>query len=418
MFINKKKTIFNNVRIERPKLTFIIVNIIVSSLGFIRSFVFMRVLDFHELGILTIIQTMIMLISMFQFGLINGGYRIFSLDKKEDNERINNLIFSYLLILMILFGVILFILSYFNLSINYIFLVSAFGIGLISLLCNWLSNTLIAKQLIKELNGLNLFTAVISFAALPLAFYYKINGAILVLVIQPLLFVTLSLYRRIDLRPTCFIFNWTTIKWILKYGFIPFLTGIMGLINIQIERWSIVNWLSTEDLGRFYLVFLFSTLFILIPNSINSLLFPNSMKLYASRNFSLLIKSISNYYKLLLVYIFITVVLTVFLMPTIITYLLPKHSQSISYVFYILPGLCLLILVDPISLIFNAAFKLRPIFWAYFTSIIVNVILISLCVKLEFFTLTSMSILRSIIGAYVFIFFIISYYLFRKEIWT
>ena len=377
MFINKIKTIFNNVRIERPKLTFIIVNIIVSSLGFIRSFVFMRVLDFHELGVLTIIQTMIMLISMFQFGLINGGYRIFSLDKKEDNERINNLIFSYLALLTILFGAILFILSYLNIDFKYIFLVSAFGIGLISLLCNWLSNTLIAKQLIKELNGLNLFTAVISFAALPLAFYYKINGAILVLVIQPLLFVTLSLYRRIDLRPTYFIFNWTTIKWILKYGFIPFLTGIMGLINIQIERWSIVNWLSTEDLGRFYLVFLFSTLFVLIPNSINSLLFPNSMKLYASRNYSLLIKSISNYYKLLLGYIFITVVLTVFLMPTIITYLLPKHIQSISYVFYILPGLCLMILVDPISLIFNAAVKLRPMFWAYFTGIIVNLILIS-----------------------------------------
>jgi O-antigen/teichoic acid export membrane protein len=408
---------FKAISINNKKIAFIIINIIVSSFGFIRSFVFMKVLNLTELGVLTIIQTLIMLISMMQFGLINGGYRIFSLNKRDDNERVNNLIFSYFVILAFFFVLVLLVLSFLELQFSFELIISAFGIGLITLLSIWITNTLIAKQLIFELNFLNLFTAIISLFALPFVFVYNITGAIIVLFIQPSLFVVMSLYRSKDLRPSYFVFNWNTILWILKYGFIPFIVSILGIITIQIERWSINGWLGTESLGKFYLVFLYSTLFVLVPNSINSLFFPDAMKFYSAKKYKLLKRNTFKYYSLLIGYLFITVIATIFLMPTIINHILPIHSQSINYVFYIIPGLCFMILIDPINLIFNACVKLYPMFWAYFSSILVYIILIVMCEKLDVFTLTSMSIIRSILSIYLFVFFLIAYLSLRKKIW-
>ena len=74
-------------------------NIFVSSVGFIRSFLFMRWLDNNELGIISLVQTVMLFLSLFQIGLVNGGYRIFALDKAEQQLDINNVLFSYFALL-------------------------------------------------------------------------------------------------------------------------------------------------------------------------------------------------------------------------------------------------------------------------------------------------------------------------------
>ena len=80
---------------NKNSLYFIIVNIIVAFLGFVRSFVFMKFLNFEELGLLTLIKTGAMFVGFFQIGLINGGYRIVALKKANLTEKTNNVIFSY-----------------------------------------------------------------------------------------------------------------------------------------------------------------------------------------------------------------------------------------------------------------------------------------------------------------------------------
>jgi len=73
---------------NKDKLNFILINILTSFLKFVRSFVFMKFLNFSDLGMITIISTIMSLFGMFQFGLLNGGYRIFSLRKPKEEEDI------------------------------------------------------------------------------------------------------------------------------------------------------------------------------------------------------------------------------------------------------------------------------------------------------------------------------------------
>lgn len=119
---------------------------------------------------------------------------------------------------------------------------------------------------------------------LPLAFMIGFWGGMLVIMIQPLVFVSMAVLRNKELLPTGFYFNLKYVKYILSFGFIPFLGGIFSSIYLQVERWSITEVLGVEALGGFYLVFLYVSLFLLIPNSINAIFFRRVSRLIQRRN--------------------------------------------------------------------------------------------------------------------------------------
>ena len=78
---------------------YVLINIYVSAMGFIRSIVFMKNLNMSDLGIISLVQTVMLFLGLFQIGLLNGGYRIFALNKTEQQTEINNLLFSYIILL-------------------------------------------------------------------------------------------------------------------------------------------------------------------------------------------------------------------------------------------------------------------------------------------------------------------------------
>ena len=90
-------------KIKSSSLNYVLINILVAFVGFIKSFFFIRILSFEELGILTLVQTGVMLVGFSQIGLINGGYRIISLKKTSISEETNNVIYTYILIITLLF---------------------------------------------------------------------------------------------------------------------------------------------------------------------------------------------------------------------------------------------------------------------------------------------------------------------------
>ena len=57
------------------------------------------------------------------------------------------------------------------------------------------------------------------------------------------------------------------------------------MLYLQAERWSINGVLGVEALGSFYLVFLYVSLFQLVPNSVNSIFFPKGVKSYAEKRY-------------------------------------------------------------------------------------------------------------------------------------
>lgn len=400
------------------KISFVIINILVSSLAFFKSFVFMKFLGLYDLGILTIIQTVMLSIGLLQFGFLNGGYRIFSLGINRETVLVNNQVFSFIAVLSFILIIICLCLLPVNFGFSSILIFVGVGIGILSLISNWLSNTLIAEQLFKKLNKFNLVSTIFSLLALPLALYLKVYGAVIVLFVQPVVFILFCLYQQRELRPTKFIIDKVLILNILKYGFIPFLTGIFTLLTTQIERWSILGWLGTINLGKFYLVFLFSSLYVLVPGSLNNLFFPNTMKLYQNHDFKSIRQIIFRYYSILIGYNIMASVLTVLFLNQIILWLLPVHAEGVKYVFWILPGLIIVSLSEPIGLLYNASVILKPMFWAYFSSVLLFILLV-LCVNMwNELSLGWFAIVRSITGIYIFTFFILSYLKFRKKIWS
>ncbi len=70
--VNKCVSLFHLLQINNGRSIYLITNICISLLGFVRSFVYMNgIKDLSNLGYLSILQTVIMFIGLFQLGLIN-----------------------------------------------------------------------------------------------------------------------------------------------------------------------------------------------------------------------------------------------------------------------------------------------------------------------------------------------------------
>lgn len=400
------------------KCSYVLVTVLVSGVGFARSFAFMKGLDMEELGLISLMQTVILFLGLLQFGLLNGGYRIFALDKKKQQEDINNLLFSYLAIMsgvLLTIWVVFYMLD-FSLVMSNVLLLLSIVCGIFTLLMTWLTNTLIGKQLIVEINKINLFTAFISLLALPLAFVWDIRGAIIVQFTQPFVFVAVTLYRNPELRPTRWFFDLGLIRYILHFGFIPFCAGIFVIVNLQIERWSIVKILGTEALGQFYLVFLYATLFVLIPASLLNIFFPPVIRAYEQADFVRFNSLMKQYVALLAVYVAAVVLFTVFLLAFFIEWIFPAHIANVIYVYYFLPGLIALVLCDPFSLVFNATVRLRPMLIGGIISIGINIVLVLIFNHYRDFTLINMSIIKSIINIIVLVYYGVYVFIYRKPI--
>ena len=406
--------------IDKANYYYVIINVGLSGFSFLRSFVFMRYLDLKELGIISLVQTIFMFIGLLQMGLLNGGYRIVSLGKSEEMEKTNNTIYSYLAILLPIGLLFCVLSSCFNWikELSLLLLVISVVFGIFTLLNNWTHNALIGEQKLKEVNRINIIAYGTAAIMLPLAYWFGFWGGMIVIMVQPLVFVIMALIRNKELIPTGFYFDNKYIKYILSFGFIPFLGGIFLSIYLQVERWSITEVLGVEALGGFYLVFLYVSLFQLVPNSINSIFFPKGVKAYSEKNYSSF-KSLLKYYYLTLVgYGFAIAIVTFLFLEPVVSLVFPQHVPGIVLVYIILPGLILQSLSEPIGLILNSAVILRPM-------LIVNMLNMLLCIAMVFtlicfdsFTLNTVASIRMVSGIFTLFAYVVVYFLIRRRLYT
>jgi O-antigen/teichoic acid export membrane protein len=409
---------FKNTSSYKQSVSFIIINIFVAFLGFVRSFAFMKFLDFKELGVITLIQTGAMLIGFFQIGLINGGYRLLALQKTELSEETNNVIFSYFSLLTIFLSILFIVGSVAGLFSDKLIISLSIITGLFLLVNNWLSNTLIAERAYSRINKANSISALMSLACLPLAFYWGIYGGALCILTQPLVFTLIVLLSGESKRPTKFVFEISKIRNILHYGFIPFLSGLFFLLYVQIERWSIASFLGTTALGNLYLVFLISTLWILIPTSILNLLFPRAVVFYES-------KDLPGFKNIIVIHSFFVVgysvlltLLIFFLLKPLVAVIFPQHTPFVKFAIYALPGLILRSMADPISVVLNSIVRLKPLFWSDIYGLILYSTLIVLLGIFHLFSLTAVLICFNLYFAFKFIFLSVSFLKLRKQFLT
>lgn len=383
---------------RRPTTIYIIVNIFISSVGFLRSFIFMRWLNMEELGLISLSQTVMQFISLFQLGLINGGYRLFALDKNDDQKKVNNLLFTYF---ALLFGTCMTIwmivaLSGHKLIMDNWLLLISIVCGILMLINNWLNNTLIGRQLLSSINKINIISGLVSVSLLPIVYYSGFVGAVIVIISQPLLFVVITLVKNKELRPDSFFIDLSLSKYILSFGFIPFLVGIFVILNIQIERWSIAANLGAEALGCFYLVFLYNSLFLLVPNSILNIFFPRAVSFYDRGDMNGFTSVVKKQLMVMLMYDLIIVGLTFSLFEPVVGFLFPSHSNNVRYVYYFIPGLLAMSLTEVNSVILNASVRLKPILISGLLSVSCNIFLVLISIYTNTMTLKYMAIVKSI----------------------
>lgn len=397
---------------------YILINLFVSGVGFAKSFLFMKWLDMTELGIISLVQTVMLFVGLFQLGLLNGGYRIFALDKAEQQREINNLLFTYIGCLSFLGVLIWCILHVCNimLVLKSELLLVAFVCGILALTNNWLTNTLIGKGLISNINKINLISAFVSLLLLPLVVVWGIKGAIVVLISQPLIFVAITLFQNKSLRPTGLNFDIKLARYILSFGFIPFLAGIFTIINLQIERWSIAEILGPEALGKFYLVFLYSTLFTLVPTSLLNIYFPKAINFHETGDYPSFQKLLIKHVQSVLIYLLTVILFTIIALQPFVDWLLPQHAENTRYVYLILPGLFFLTLCDPVSVLLNSTLRLKPILLVGLLSLILTTLFVFVIEILGYFNLYTMSILKTVVNLAVFICYISYIYINRYKL--
>lgn len=410
----------NNLKnVNKANYYYIIVNVGLSAVSFLRSFVFMRYLDLKELGIISLVQTIFMFIGLLQMGLLNGGYRIVSLGKQDEMEKTNNTIYSYIALLLPIGVVFCLLSSFFNWikDLTLILLLISVVFGIFTLLNNWCQNMLIGEQKLKEVNLANIVSNLLSVTMLPLAFVYGFWGAMSVIAIQPLVYVGMAIIRNRELRPTYFFLDRKYIKYILSFGFIPFLGGIFSIMYLQIERWSIDGILGVEALGSFYLVFLYVSLFQLVPNSLNAIFFPKGVKSYAEKRYDDFKRIIKYYYLSIAGYGVLISMVTVLLLEPVVALLFPNHLPGIPFVYIVLPGLIMMSLYLPIGLILNSSVILKPMLIADSTNLVFNVVVIIVLMGLGAFSLQSVAVLRTASGLYMLVAYIIIYMIIKKNLY-
>ena len=401
-------------RYTSQAINFVIINLIVALISFVRSFAFMNIFDFKELGLITLVNTAAMLISFFQLGLINGGYRIIALGEDKSSIKTNNVVFTFFGLLTLLLVVVSFagyISEIFSNGFT-LFIICSLGVG--NLITNWLSNTLIGNQDYNKLNFANITSSIASLLFLSLAYYFGIQGALVSLLLQPIIFIFIVFWKSRKLIPINLDLDFDHFKYILSFGFIPFLSGIFFLLFQQIERWSIDIFLGSEALGKLYLVYLLTTLWILIPSSINSLFFPKSIKYFTEKNLIQVRKTIRQYYIILIAYGLIAALIIILLLPIIVNVLFPKHAPFIELIYLLLPGLIIRNLCDPISLFFNSAVRFKPILASDVISIICYLISIFYLKYFGIFTLEHIIICFGIYNLIKFSYLLFNYNIIRK----
>lgn len=343
--------------LRNPKFSYIGLNISLSGLAFIRSFISLKYLNYYELGLVGIVQILAMVISMLQIGMVTGGYKMYSIST-EDNS-INNTVSGYILTILLI-TTPLSILIHFKDASYYILL---FGIivGALSLYNNWLTCMMLARGDLKSLNRINLISTLATFFTLPTIFFWTIKGVLLGTAIGPVIFFIYAMVRIGYLRPTRINLDWQMMRKILYYGFIPYLTTTFFYINVQIERWSIVQVLGLEALGKLSLCVILTAAFMIVPSSISNLYFPGSMKTFTEKNFSAFQHILKRYAVIILLYSLSFVIGTSLMAHIIVPLIFPKHVAQIPLIYWILPSLLFTGVNTILTMLFNAAFKYRAI---------------------------------------------------------
>lgn len=346
--------------------TFVVVNVLANLLFLVRSYVSMRVLDHEQLGVVALLQTLILLISTLQFGMVNGGYRLLCSEGEAQSARINDLVFTFTGALGLGCTAILVCALPF-LESGRIMLTAGLGVtaGVATLLRNWLANHLIAKVKLPRFNSVTVWCAFISMAPLAFIPLAPLPACLASVALQPLAFIAIVLWTEPTLRPHALAWPKALVRQVMAAGFAVFLTALFVQLNQQIERWYILQYLGLAALGHLYLMLLYMNLFQIVPTSLDSLFLPRLVRAQVSGDAAASRREMRNFLLMEAGYSAAAVLVTALLAAPLLRLLLPRYLEDLPYIWLFMPGLVLFTLASPLAVVFNVLIRYRAYYVAY-----------------------------------------------------
>ena len=383
-------------RVFSASSCFVAVNCFCTFGSVLQYMLFMRLFEFREMGIITLFHTVITLTGMTQIGLLNGGFRIFSQHMPLLEPRVNNTIFSFF---GLVFIAALLLLPLVLLEGVRVLMVSI-GItaGVLTMMKNWLTNINIARTNLTQLNWVNFTTTLFSFVFFLLIPFAGVAGGLMVVSAVPLSFCTIFLCWHREMRPTRLSLRLRTLKWLLYFGFVPFLTGIMTLLNLEISNLGITFTLGKAELGKFSLVQLYTNCYMLIPTALTLIFLPHMLRAYKKTDQQAMTGYMHRYCLIVTLYIAAAAVGTLTMLPRVIDLLFPKYTAALPYVYTVLPGLSLTVLCMPFGTVLYVNLVLRPVFCIYLISVLVTAAGIIVLYASSLMSLSMMALLKCFVS--------------------
>lgn len=350
----------------RDRPMFVIISLVVNLMLVVRSYVTMQVLDYRELGLAALLQSIVLLIGVLQFGFLNGGYRLLCSAEEAEARRINNLVFTFIgglsvLALAVVAGSAPFFPD------GSAKLVAALGVlgGVATLGRTWMMNHMIALEALPRLNRINLASGVASVAALVFIPVDPLVACLAAVVAQPVVFVATAALLDRKLLPTRIEASPLLIRSVLNAGFMMFLMGVFLQLNMQIERWYVTAFLGLDVLGHLYLAILFVTLFQMVPVSLDQIFLPSIVRAHAADDVPAARRGMHQFFLVELAYCVVAALAVGLLARPVVEAILPVYTHDLRYLYLLMPGLILLTLSGPFGLAFNVLIRYRYYFVAY-----------------------------------------------------
>jgi O-antigen/teichoic acid export membrane protein len=378
----------------------------VAAIGFIRSFYIGTILDFVDLGYITLIQTGAMIVGFLHFGLLSGGFRALAMREKSDFHVINNTIVTFFLLLLLVLGGVIVIGYLFNLYSQFVVVSFALLIGFFSLLVSWITAVQFSNSRYLHNNLYNLISSLLSLLLLFVWPKTNIITASIAILTQPVLFLVLSANY---FKNFYFSFRYDILSGIFKIGFVTYLTTVLGLLYTQIERWTINAYLGVETLGQLYLLFIIVTLWNLVPASISNLFFPAASRAFEEKKMPVFRSAIKKNLLILCGYSMIMILCILFLLKPVTALLFKLHLPFIKYVYWAMPGLVLKTVSEGFYLILTTTLKLKPIFKLDILSIIFYSMCVGLLIGAGTVTLVNLIICFNLYCLFRFIYLFVAY---------
>lgn len=345
---------------------YVVISMAVNLLFLARSYVFMLVLDYRGLGLVTVLLSIVMLLGILQFGVLNGGYRLLLSDPEEERGRIVGFVYTFIALLGVAaVAVSLAVLPFVDKPEDgAMAILGAIG-GTATLVRTWQTNQMIAAGRLACLNAINFTSATVSLGLLAFVQVDALFFCMASIVAQPVFFALAAWIMDPLGRPRQFGLGAPLAKRIMAAGFIIFAAGILLQVNIQLERWYVLSWLGVEPLGHLFLAIMAFTLIQLVPTSLDAIFLPSAVRAHSDGDFAALKKTMRRYLGLLLGHAMVAGAAIWILGEPILQLLAPRYVPDLAYVYIVAPGALLLSVSSAFALAFSVLLRFRPLLIAY-----------------------------------------------------